>query len=546
MYKGDTVDLRIDHVTQLFLDNLLIESVQDLTRRMHQPRKVEGGPFLTADQPWELVSYFSCNTDNVLWDPQERLFKCWYTDWQFNPTEFGLRPVSFHNPRVMRFRLLYAYSSDGIHWTKPALGLVREGGRDTNVVLGADEYGSFWSGTVFIDPFATDPARRFKLVYDRVFTSGAFGDETATATRENRLASSPDGIHWTVEEQTLRCGERGQLFDDVIVMTTDPAARQYVAFTRHAHRGSAAANPRTPRTGSFIGPFYPNDPSRASLRRVWAAESSDLFNWTEPYLVLRPDDEEDSLDDGFYGLVPLKVGSHYVGLLNVLHGVENTMDVQLVHSRDRRAWQRAGKRQPFLPRGAPGSWDETMVTVESIPIPMGDELWIFYGGAKNHHDWWFQGTLERLDVPEAKDLAAVRYGLGLAKLRRDGFVSLQALPVREGILVTKPVISDGTQLVINAACGPKGYVDIEVTDVADELLPGFSRAECDRFTGDRIRHVVAWQGRTDIPALAPVENRQFSTRRLGWPFAPAGHRKLRFYLRDAHLYSFAFERPSLA
>ena len=87
-------------------------------------------------------------------------------------------------------------------------------------------------------------------------------------------------------------------------------------------------------------------------------------------------------------------------------------------------------------------------------------------------------------------------------------------------------------------------MDVEVTNAADEVLPGFSRAECDRFRSDSVHHIVGWNRHSEIPTLPAVENRQFSVRRLGSPYAPAGHRKLRFYLRDADLYSFTFEWPT--
>ena len=75
--------------------------------------------------------------------------------------------------------------------------------------------------------------------------------------------------------------------------------------------------------------------------------------------------------------------------------------------------------------------------------------------------------------------------MGLAKLRLDGFCSLNAGPVREGILITRRLASPGTGIEINAECGQGGYVDAEVFSQADEVLPGYSRKDFDRFTGTR-------------------------------------------------------------
>ena len=66
-----------------------------------------------------------------------------------------------------------------------------------------------------------------------------------------------------------------------------------------------------------------------------------------------------------------------------------------------------------------------------------------YGGANFHHDWAFVGKAQGLDTPEA-DLppSELNEGLGLAMLRADGFVSLDA-GLREGIISTKPFFSTG-------------------------------------------------------------------------------------------------------
>ena len=168
-----------------------------------------------------------------------------------------------------------------------------------------------------------------------------------------------------------------------------------------------------------------------------------------------------------------------------------------------------------------------MVEIASEPLEMGDELWFYYGGnGCGHHDWYSDWFREKLDVAE-KDVSKVGFFLGLAKLRLDGFCSLNAGPVREGILITRPLASPGTGIVINAECGQGGYIDVEVFNQADEVLPGYSRKDFDRFTGNAIRHQLSWQSRTKVPAepfQVPAE-----------PF-----RRLIFYMRNAKLYSLHF------
>ena len=75
-------------MTNTFFDNVVIEQIQDLTRRVHHPEKVRG-PLIRKDRPWGGVPYLTCNTWNLVRDEASGEFKCWYEDWHFNPQDFG-------------------------------------------------------------------------------------------------------------------------------------------------------------------------------------------------------------------------------------------------------------------------------------------------------------------------------------------------------------------------------------------------------------------------------------------------------------------------
>jgi hypothetical protein len=282
----------------------------------------------------------------------------------------------------------------------------------------------------------------------------------------------------------------------------------------------AALNPRLPQTKSFFRPHYPDDFARINKRRIFQCLSSDFIHWSEPTLILGPDDE-DNLDDYLYGMAQYRVGDTWIGLLNVLHSVPDVVDIQLACSLDGRCWKRV--RQPWFTPGPAGGWDQIMVDLSTEPIEVGDELWFYYGGSGLvHHDWYDEALKEGLDVPEASHVDSNKVGffMGLAKLRLDGYCSLNAGPVREGIFVTRRLASPGTGMVINAECGPGGYIDVEVFNQADEVLPGYSRKDFDRFSGNAVRQPLSWEGRTKVAAE---------------PF-----RRLVFYMRNAKLYSLQF------
>jgi hypothetical protein len=235
--------------------------------------------------------------------------------------------------------------------------------------------------------------------------------------------------------------------------------------------------------------------------------------------VVTPDPSIDNLDDSYYGMNQFKMGDMYVGFMNVLHQVENTIDVRLMFSRDGINWEQTNHRQPWL-SPSPGAWDGFMVNINSAPVLMGDEMYVYYGGANCRHDWWITGLREGLTVPEALNPDLVRFGLGVARMRRDGFVSLDAGSVREGVLITRTVRTELLRLSLNAVCRRAGFVKVEVTDADDRVIPGFSREECDVIDGDSTNAAVTWRGKREIPH--------------------GGSLRLRLFMRDASLYSFMF------
>ncbi len=199
---------------------------------------------------------------------------------------------------------------------------------------------------------------------------------------------------------------------------------------------------------------------------------------------------------------------------------ENVTDVQLCYSRDGVNFKRFEPGKTWFKRGKPGSWNQYMINIPNPPIEVGDEIYIYYSGSKNHHDWWITGLKEGLNVPEASDLSKVGYALGLARMKRDRYVSLSAFDVRDGVIVTKPFHSRGRRLVINARCRPGGSIQVEAADKDGKPLKGFERENCTPFTGDSVTHTVKWKGKTNIPKRS----------------------KLHFYMKDADLFTFEFTK----
>ena len=106
-------------------------------------------------------------------------------------------------------------------------------------------------------------------------------------------------------------------------------------------------------------------------------------------------------------------------------------------------------------------------------------------------------------------------------LRIDGFVSVQA-PLAGGEFTTKPLVFQGSKLVINFATSAAGSVQVEIQDQDGKPLEGFTLADCPETFGDSLRREVSWKAGSNVGKLA------------GKPV------RLRFVLKDADLYSIQF------
>ncbi len=477
----------------LFVDSNNLESTHSVARRWHKPVR-DPEPVIIQDQPWEEGLYFTYSNYTVRFDPADGKIKCWYED--LGKLDGKAHP--YHNS------LLYAESADGIHFEKPGLDVCSVDGTPTNIVMGyakggpstpANPWaeGGVHSNAVIIAPNPTDPERRFLTVFSDCRIDGG------TRRHVTSGACSADGLHWTAFEERPSYGSSRDSLSDVSCLWYDPDSREFVQNTRHGWMYGSPLPGGTARIGNrWFPPYHPNRPDLMNKRRVFQARSHDFLHWSEPLEICCPDDIYDNLDEAHYGMPQFRVGREYFGFLGIYHTVDNEMYVRLMHSRDGLNWRPTDNANPFLaPRGE-GHWDAHMVSMTSEPIERDGE-WLFYhGGTNAHHDWWMSGA-EELDTWEAREPERIRFSLGLARLRQEGFASLYAGPMREGAFKTKPLCSEGKRLVINAACGPDGYVRAAVETASHEAVGDCSMENCDVFTGDDTAHTVTWNGSADVP-----------------------------------------------
>lgn len=424
----------------LALDSRVWDSRGAAQLRFHAFEKHTANPVLRATQPWEGRHPYVYGT--VLPDEQGAGLRMWYHAYVADRTAM---------PGNHRYTNLYATSKDGLHWTKPALGLFPfQGAAANNIFFSLPEGpGSSHAPNVIHTPWEQDPGRRYKLI-TYYYYDGYHG------------ATSPDGIHWTNLPEKRILEDPG----DVGNFVWDS------------------------RRGAYIG--YPKKFSqvRGFRRRcVGFSETSDFARWPESRLILAPDEEDDRgylTAEGhtdFYGLAAFPYQTMYVGFLwiyRIEKGDERVWP-ELVFGPDGIHWNRVpSPRAPVLDLGQAGTWDDGMIYTTNHPIIRDGRVQLYYGGMDGPHN--------------GRDNTA---GIGLASMRRDGFAGLAAVDTETAITTVAFRNAAGALRVNANARG--GSLRAELLDTAGKPMPGYTRNDSDTLTGDRLEQTLKWKSRGALP-----------------------------------------------
>ena len=177
---------------------------------------------------------------------------------------------------------------------------------------------------------------------------------------------------------------------------------------------------------------------------------------------------------------------------------------QLSRKRD---WKKAVKEATFIPYGRhKKDWNRGNIYAYQLPLVVGDEIRIYYTGIGSRHWGSYPGDP---DPPPT--------GVGLATLRLDGFVSVNA--EADGTMTTRKFVFIGDTLEVNANA-KGGSIVVEALGADGKVIEGFSKEDCTPITTDSVRYVLKWKGKEDCLLIQarPI--------------------RLRFHLKKAKLYSF--------
>jgi hypothetical protein len=425
------VPISIGKRLEPFIDDYLIERMRGVQFVLHHPFPRE--IVMDHHQPWEGNT---CTYHTVFRDGE--IFRMYYRGSHYDEA----KRQSTH-PEVT----CYAESKDGIHWSKPSLGLFMFRGSTQNNIV--------WMGEIGTHNFAPFKDGNPQCLPEARYKALASGKGGLYAFQ------SPDGLHWSLmrDEPVITEGD----FDSLNVVFWDEVRGRYVEFHRKSKEG---------------------------VRDVMTSTSSDFLNWTKPEYLSYPGVPKEHLYTNailpYYRAPHLYFGfpMRFVPDKNpMLHIYSGVSDGLFMSSRDGKTFKR---------------WGEAFIRPGLQPA-----RWV----NRNNLTAW--GLLETAsEVPEAPHEISLysteNYYRGRScRLRRytirlDGFVSIQA-PLRGGEFVTKPIIFEGGTLFLNFSTSAAGSIRVEMLDMEGKPIPGFVSPE---IVGDSVEYGVPWESGKDLANLS--------------------------------------------
>jgi hypothetical protein len=371
---------------RLLLDSRVTERAEDVRLRIGAPVKHSANPLFREDRPWE--PRFDNLYANVLFDEQERIFKCWYSpfliDDAVSSTLRSQYATKAYKPLKREMGVCYATSKNGLAWQKPELGIVEFNGSKQNNIVVRGPHGA----GVFQDRRERDARRRYKMFFKGTHMAALF---------------SPDGLNWSGETEFPEIQAVGDTHNNAFWA---PDLGRYVGITRLWDRES-------------------------NQRLVGRTESEDFLRWSQAKEVLRALPGE--VHRQTYAMPVFQYANLYLGLVMMVNTDTDTVDCELAWSPDTEHWERVCPGQSLIPRGPAGSCDSGCIYAAAYPVVRDGKLWLYYGGSNGKHTSWRDGFF------------------CLSRLRMDGFAGMEPSRVDgTGVVTTTPFLCSGRTLRVTA------------------------------------------------------------------------------------------------
>lgn len=464
---------------QLFIDDFLIAET-NLRQVAHTPNFYARNPVLEPDKEWEKTvegaPYAAPFSDGIWYDEKEGKFKMWYL------AGAGI----IHKQDKQTFYTGYAESMDGKNWIKPALDIYD----NTNIVDTCNRD----AATIWLDKQEKNPVKRYKM----------FNVERRPTDRRWQfiLKYSADGIHWN-----NGVAQSGDMYDRSSAFY-NPFRGVWALSMRYSTSVSS-------RSRSYLENVDPEVAVSMAHRIRKNVPDKNMVFWFTPSDKEPRHPKFPEVDPGIYNFDAIAYESIMLGLYSVWQGPENNVcaelgiqkknEIFLGYSRDGFHFSRQSFKPFMAVNETDGAWNwGNMQSINGVPLIVGDSLYFYSSGRRLNDIMWDSYT-----------------STGLATLRRDGFVSMQA-DQAEGYLITEKISFDGKFLFVNADVqNKKAILAAEVLDTEGNPIAGYTKKECVVLKKtDSTKQLIRWKNEKDLSALSGKAVR------------------LKFYITNGDLYSF--------
>ncbi len=461
VYSQETISLADRR--ELMLDRYLIAQMNNCELTLQEPH--DEGMVLAFDNPWE-GSF--CGYCTVIKDTA--VYRLYYRGLPSAKREDDHRAVT-----------CYAESGDGVHWTKPHLGLYHINGSLENNVILAESTPATHNFSPFLDSKPGTPrTERFKAL--------------AGSEKSGLLAFvSADGIHWQRqgEEPVIQDG----MFDSQNVSFWSKSEGCYVCYfrtwTRTGYSGFRSVSRSTSPDFLHWSAAQPMSYGDTPQEHIYINQTHPYFNAPHIYLAVaaRFMPNKQVLTDE--QARQIQVDPKYF---------KDCSDVVLMSSRGGNVYGRTFMEAFIVPGIGWSNW----VSRSNYPalniVPTGDNEMSVY-----------------VNQNYAQPTACIhRYSM-----RLDGLAALSA-GYHGGEMITKPFTFSGNRLAVNFRTSAAGHMRVEIRNQTNEPIKGFTLQESQVMVGNEINRIVQWNGSSMVKNLAGQVIR------------------LRFELRDADLFALQF------
>jgi len=425
--------------------------------------------------------------------------------WYLGMFESGIDDNTGQAPGMWR-PMCYAESTDGVHWTKPELGLVDfNGSKKNNICLIEGEPFSLTRIddflSVLFEPNDPDPARRYKAAYIAHVPYDEIRGGLSKLGRKDKTpcvticATSADGLSWKV------VGDR----------PADAGGERFEVTSLYRFGDFYYS------TGQVLAPWAGRADGRDIGRFMLAYRSPDFVNWSQAkaFSFARAGQLSDPPIKGqqtHMGAGLWHRGNVLVGLCGMWQDGPNMkstgadrltgvhIDLGLVISNDGLHFREPVPGFKVIARGKEGDWDDIALLQGHAFVNEGERTMIWYS------HWDTSGKMKTMDI-------------GLATLRRDGFGYLS--PVQQdndAHFITSTFTAGEISLNVDGVT-PDAPLTLQLLDHLDRPIDGFTAT----ITQNGLHQPVKW------PKALPAN--QHVALRLNYPVNSQA-RVYALYLKD--------------